>query len=374
MSSIPVAEKDRRISDAIRLARPLLILIMCLAHLPYIESFMSDHDSYKNLSTLIPVYFKDFLSRGAVPTLSVISGYLAFFTYLKITSYRSFASNKAKRLLLPFIIWNLLAFAIFTFIIKLPMPDMRGMSVPPSTWDYLNGYFGIRRVPFNAPTYFLRDLFLLMLALPLIHRICQRWWVLALVSIMIIAIFHDLPAIVFPVNRDGLLVALFYRWDTPIFFAMGYAVALRGYQLPNLSKTSCRTITGLLLLVGVGISMAISYYTPTSDFLKWRAAMGLLFILALPWLLTSLLNIKHSAFGRFLNWLSPYSFMIFLSHGPFSMIFAFIIIKVLGHPITERSPIWQQTIYTLAYLAFSIMIAVVLLTLWRKRPALLRKL
>lgn len=348
----------------IRLARPLLILFICIAHMPGIEGYQSSFDQYNDLSTLFAVYLKDFLARGAVPILTVVSGYLAVSSFRK-QSYGRFVFIKVKRLFIPFIVWNIaVLFACWGFYVVWGM-DFQNISNQVSFIETLKAIIGIYRLPINAPTYFLRDLFVLMLLMPLLHFLCQSMFRLSLFSIVYLLVYWNAPGIGFYVG--DIPVQVLIRLDMPLFFCVGYYFALHNFKTPKVSIYSGRTLLGLMAVLGILFSMVTSNMNPNpNEFVQMRALLGGLFVSIAPAILLGLLRVKESLPGRFLNWLSPYSFTLFLSHILSAYIFMAVVRFNFGWGVKESSPIYEQILYMFCYLSVVVFGAVVLSFSWKK--------
>lgn len=350
--------------EGIRLARPLLILLICIAHMPGINGYGSDFDQFNNIGTLFSVYLKDFLARGAVPILTVISGYLAVSSFRK-RSYGDFVKSKAKRLLLPFIVWNLIVLLVGFIMYKGMNHDLAGVSAIDSLKSAIFAVIGIYRLPINAPTYFLRDLFMLMLITPFIHLACQRLDRFIALFIAYSIIFWSAPGISFSVF--GVIIPLTFRMDMVLFFGLGYLLGYRQQSWPKVSAYAGITFAILLGVFGVLFSMAVSGINPSAEvFVRWRMLLGALFVCVAPALIWGLVRIKHSFLGKLLWRLSPYSFTLFLSHILSSYVFMYVVRSKIGWLVSERSVILEQMLYTLLYLTMVSVGAIVILKVWRK--------
>jgi hypothetical protein len=122
----------------------------------------------------------ELVGRSAVPLLGAISGWLSGPSAAKRT-YGAFVRVKARTVLTPMLLWNLIALALVSgsallFGLAAPVPagikealDWIGCVTQPN--------------PINVQISFLRDLFLCMCAAPLMARLSDRWlwglWLLA---------------------------------------------------------------------------------------------------------------------------------------------------------------------------------------------------
>lgn len=366
----PSGKVQQDLSLAFKLARPLLILFVCIIHMPSIEGFYSDYDQYDQPLTLAAVFFKDVVARGAVPILSVIAGYLAYSSYIRRKSFGHFVKIKASRLLLPFVVWSGISLIIGLIVNRLTGHNPGGVTDAFNLFGFFDGMLGLTRVPFNPPIYYLRDLFLLMVAVPLIHHFCRSKWIMLGLLVAYLSYFlvftQDLPGFIVPYGDADKFFVITYRWDSAIFFALGYVFAYRALSLPETNFLIDLPVAIHLLILSVILTMLLSLYNPIGfPFTPWRAGFGAVFVLALPTIFNTLLRTKDTWFGRFLNFLSPYSFILFLSHIPSSTAYYWIVKGGLGLDITERSPLAQQLIYALCYLAFCTLMAIAIRHIWK---------
>lgn len=359
-----LAESD--LHQAIKSLRPILIWFVCLAHLPYINGyFNSEHDHYNQLFTLYAVLIKDFFARGAVPILSVISGYLAFQSFQRRYNYKNFINGKVKRLLLPFLLWNIITLVIYALIYLIQGRDFGGVSNIQSAYDILKAVLGFLRLPINSPTYFLRDLFMIMLALPLIHLICQRKYCFFVFLISFIVFSWGHSGVIIPIEAPDIYIPLTFRWDTIIFFSFGYFVARHKIPIYATSIFNDVSMLFLIFVIGVLMSMSLSAFHPSPyDYIIWRAFFGVLFCLLIPTILNTLIRMKETNLCQILEWLSQYSFTLFLSHILTTKIFIVMTRQTLQWQISENSRIIEQVIYSIFYLIFVTACAIFIRQAW----------
>ena len=147
----------------------------------------------------------ELVGRSAVPLLGAISGWLVAASAAR-RGYAGFAQVKARTIFLPMLLWNAIAMALvggFAHWGHLAAP------VPASAREALDWLFCATQAnPINVQISFLRDLFLCMLAAPLLARLPTR----ALLGVGLIAIAWD-------VSGANLLVLL--RPQILVFFIAG---------------------------------------------------------------------------------------------------------------------------------------------------------
>lgn len=115
-------------------------------------------------------FFSIVLTDAAVPTFFVISGFLYFYKAVPETmhwfswgGYLQKTRRKTMSLLVPYIMWNLVAIAIEPNCWDKPIPEL------------LVGMWGVDgQGPWNGPLWFLRDLYVMMVLAPVFEYIVRK--------------------------------------------------------------------------------------------------------------------------------------------------------------------------------------------------------
>lgn len=113
----------------------------------------------------------ELLSRSAVPLLGVISGWLAAGS-AQGRAYGRFMAGKVKTLLVPMLLWNLIA-----MILVCGAAELGWLSAPrpQGLWWTVNELFCLTQAnDVNVQMYFLRDIFVCMAAAPLLIHLPDR--------------------------------------------------------------------------------------------------------------------------------------------------------------------------------------------------------
>lgn len=183
-----------------------MVLVVFIHVNLYMKSFSLESVDFANLTAmdgcnLFRASISHVLAHVAVPLFFFISGYL-FFKGLRAWNWSQYAGKlrrRVKTLLVPYLIWNTMAIAVYLLI------DLRPASLS-AVWDFLgeNGYlkmywsssvwngarlnwFGLSAYmtgPFLVPLWFLRDLMVVMVLSPLLwglFRYLKGWGLLLLV-------------------------------------------------------------------------------------------------------------------------------------------------------------------------------------------------
>lgn len=347
-------ERDQ-INEFIRVLRPLLILLICAVHIPFIAGYTANVTALDAPQMLLSVYIKDVLARSAVPLLSVISGYLAFFSYKKY-GYRKFLTKKVKMVLVPFVVTNvatLIFFKLAQGISATPIPALQGIE---GLASILQGVLGINRMPINGPLYFLRDLFLICCCVAIIDSIARRR--LAVVCVCLALLYLNFQNSGLIVRWSEQPIAILYRVDMVFFFLLGYCFSVHGIK-PKRPDSYTAFVSALFYgLTMLGVALAISILKPAmANYLEYRWSIGFLALCFLPAFMTLAHTFRETGVYRLLLRLSPYSFMMFLTHLVFAVIFTGAVSSLDIHITLTSALHWQIALFSV-YLAGCIVFAI----------------
>lgn len=257
-------------------------------------------------SSEISDFIRNLISQGvariAVPLFFLISGFLFFQNFhYSITEYTKKLKSRVNTLLIPFLFWNIATLFLVALVQSIPAAQslVSGMNAPVSTYgayDYLNAIFGIDRFPISYQFWFIRDLIILILLVPLIHLILKL-----------------LP--------HAMFAALFTLWFLDIWFVycpsvlavtFFYIGAYLASQSKNLfaldkfgTKISFLYIAVLLTDVSIGYSLYRQHIHNIGIIL---GCISVLF-------LTNSI-VKFPSTKRIFMWCSGLSFFVFATHEP----------------------------------------------------------
>ena len=249
----------------------------------------------------------ELFGRSAVPLLSIVAGWLVAHSLAK-RGAGGLIAGKARSVLAPMFLWNVLALLLVTGAARLGVADLPALGGP--GWIAENLLNLSRPGDINVQTAFLRDLFVCMVATPLLVRLPARW----LGAIMVVAAIWAI---------GGWPLYLLLRPSILLFFAAGILIRRRGL-VERLGKVGWRVALlpfAAVLPFKVGLSIAgeagAAYpiaLTNGVDLLL-RAAAALL-----VWRAMSAL--AHSIVGQSLLRLERYAFLLFCSHLVFMWLLA----------------------------------------------------
>jgi len=336
------------ISLFIAVLRPVLILMVCLVHAPYISSYPSGMVNVEDINTLLGPFLKDTFVRGAVPLLSVISGYLAYASFSG-RRFQQFVVKKIWRLLVPYIVWNTL-FAILFYIgyLFFKYPNVGALLHSGNIGDVVKVILGINRIPINAPTYFLRDLFLVTLMTPIISILSRRYLHIFISIVFLTSLFTFFPIWSF------FGYSILYRYDTILFYFIGFCLARhKVLEMADVTSFEYKQSFIWFLLVCLAVTWLLAKYKIDSfSYTKVKPLFGVLFFIVVPGLLSLIVKSKKKASIEFLLKFSPYSFTLFLVH----TLVATVLLYFTGGwwlAVNNASPAYLQILSLIAYLSIA---------------------
>lgn len=294
-------------SERIALLRPVLIFLVMTTHIPGSMYRPDMIGRPLDVGNYLHAMLSGVIAVGALPLLSIISGYLALFTFQKY-GYGQTLQKKFYRLFLPMLFWNLL-FALYIYSVQASgtsfRPDLKLYPLFPLSVDWVLGVLALFKLPANPPLYFLRELLLCFVLLPLLSRAARRWY--TAVPLMLLIAWMA-------VNRIHLY--FFLRIDIYGFFVLGLFLAHHRAELAGVRQWLSRAWVQVLYLAGCAVFAALlaryAFQVPNQNFFKLMKLGTLLAPLAF-WMLSAYVVGWPK---RFLLWVSPVSFAVFLGHVP----------------------------------------------------------
>ena len=289
------------ISEKIKLLRPLLIFLIVTTH---IQGNLYRPD-LKNITLSFSSFFHSYLSGvisvSALPLLSVISGYLAVYTYRKY-SYFQTIKDKIYRILIPMLFWN--------FILALYIYNKQSIGInfradlalyPLNLENWLYALTGIFRLPANPPLYFLKELFTCFLLLPILYDISKSKK-LTVTALLIIAYM----------SVENINLGFLHRVDIYGFFLAGLFINNNNISdiYKKYSSNKTKVIYLLVFILSTLVLTLYAFKTKHSNFIYYMKIITLIGPLAF-WILS-----EHiSGWAKyFLLRISPISFSVFLGH------------------------------------------------------------
>ena len=178
------------------------------------------------------------LCRIAVPCFFFISG---FFFFKKLDTwdnrlYLSKLKSRVRTLLIPYILWNLIA-----ALVLWGYPQIRTIlqgGIPVSFWDNVKDWGGLwdKGVSFDGPLWFVRDLMLFCICAPVIHFFVTKCKGVGMIILCLLSIIARRPEV------QGIL-----------FFAGGAYLQLNNKQILNAFRPfkTASYLLSVVLLAGI---------------------------------------------------------------------------------------------------------------------------
>ena len=197
----------------------------------------------------IRILFSQGVCRIAVPIFFFISGYL-FFVRLEhwdTTAWVGKLKKRIKTLLVPYLLWNIIAFLLLLSIecgkmmIKNTPPQFQDLQILFSNvgglrlfWDAKSGY------PLNDPLWFIRNLLVFVTVAPIIYLFLKK---LKIMGLLLLYIAYQLC--------QGTAVVLWL--EGLFFFSFGayYSICMKDYYQCFTKFRSIPAIVCLLLLIAI---------------------------------------------------------------------------------------------------------------------------
>ncbi len=294
------------VSDTIRLARILCILLLVYAHAQPYQPGVPE----SLLSPMGSIYFiRQLLGHTSVPLLSLISGYLLART-LSTRPYVEELSNKFFSLIVPLVLWNLIYIAK-EYLESTTVPELHA-------WP--NAVLGITAHPAMTPLYFLRDAFVCFLISPALMYLARKMPGTAAAALLLNALL----------NMDGVL---FINSAIPLYYFAGCVLLVHKVSIPTHSIPREPVLAAGLAMA---LLSAAPFYLPPAWGLSdpesvpyaavdiaLRAAGCVVF-----WSVAA--RLLQSRAGDFLLPFEPIAFFIFCAHGMAAGIW-WMVIGHMGH-------------------------------------------
>lgn len=247
------------------------------------------------------IVFQEGICRLAVPCFFLISGYL-FFNRLQQWDWDIWGQkmkNRAKTLLIPYLLWNIIAFFAFW-----GLAGLKGDTVP--FVQEFHQYGGFRmfwsidgglpisstRFPINGPLWFIRDLMYYIIVSPLVYLFVR--WTGFVGTIGMCAVYLVFQGLI----PEGL-----------VFFVIGSCLQLKGKNIVEMLLPVSGWlygIAGCLLIATCCLHDISDYWCRFCKFFFIASGIGASFCIAAK------LLIKNKS--RVIPFLAGSSFFIFASH------------------------------------------------------------
>jgi fucose 4-O-acetylase-like acetyltransferase len=284
---------------------------------------------------------QDLVSQGlagiAVPLFFVMSGYLFFFGFeWSLNSYTNKLRRRAGSLLIPYLFWNSLTLSLLALAqwLSAGRVHLSGSHVPVASYgwyDCLNSLLGITRSPVSYQFWFIRDLMLMVLAVPILQLILRTAPLMFLCAIALLWLLG-----VWPVYAPSC--------EACFFFYAGAYVAFTKHSLFCVDRYA----KGVLSVYAV--MLVLDMLTRDAGLHGYVHRLGILFGVTSA-LCASRYIVRHEKLRVFLAWASGCSFFVFAVHEPMLTILRHVSYKLL-------SPVSSLTVLVLYFAVPTLVICV----------------
>jgi hypothetical protein len=286
------------LSDRIRIARTLCIFCMTFVHIPTgLAENVYDRDA--GAFDLLYYAITGIIGLSSVSLLSLVSGYLVVSTYGKLGAEKLYTS-KFQTLVVPLVAWNAVM-----LLLGLCYAWLSGhwQDVPAATpLDLGNALFALTEWPAVVPLWFLRDLFVCVLFVPVLIYGLKRQPLLVMAVLVAFTLFGE-PLLI--LQRPSLL----------LFFGIGMWMRIVGHDEAAIDRIAKPLAWGLIVMVGLYLTIRIERISFAEMDESLRVTLDCLLRITMAaafWRLTEV--VRRSCFADFATWLEPYTFFLFCSH------------------------------------------------------------
>ncbi len=265
------------------------------------------------------LFFQNIISLGlariAVPLFFLVSGYLFFQGFQwSLFSYKAKLLSRVSTLLLPFLFWNILILTLVSIAQSLPatqsfFPDKQSLITSFDLYDYFDALLGLNRFPIAYQFWFIRDLMIMILLVPVIQLILKIY---PLLFLILFAILWFLPF--WPVNIPSS--------QAFFFFYTGSWLATSEKDLFVFDKI------GHLFLVAYAIILLADILSIGQWFHGFIHRTGLILGIFSVLYVTKF-GLSSKTVKSFLFWAANCSFFVFAVHEPLLTLSQKVVYKVL---------------------------------------------
>lgn len=296
-------------------------------------------------SQLIRNFISQGLARIAVPLFFMMSGYLFFLDFeWSLDKYKRKIRNRISTLLVPFLFWNVLTLLLYAIAQSLPAAQVyfSGKNAPVSSfgfYDYLNALIGIDRPPISYQFWFIRDLMVMVLLVPILQLVLRTIPLIFLGFIFWLWFFSSWPIYI----PSSVAFSFFY---------IGAFIAFSGHDIFAVDRYG-KFFLGAYLAI-----LTLDVLTKGHQFNGHFHQIGILLGIASALYATKLI-LEREKLKSVLLWMANCSFFVFAAHEPLLALLRKVSYKFL-EPNTDVSilalylliPVVVLAAAILAYLVF----------------------
>ncbi len=297
---------DKESSTRLDLIRFPFVMSVIFAHA--YESVVGYADGTIGISqnSFVPEFIRNFIAfgiaRASTPVFFLMSGYLLFlgFTWNR-EHYLQKLKSRTRSLLVPFLFWNGVTLLFFAGAQAFPLGQLyvSGQNSPIASYSFMelvSAFFGIGRFPIAIQFWFIRDLFSLVLLVPLINFLNTRVPGPFLISLSLCWFLG-----IWPFPLPGAEAAL--------FFSLGGFLATRNISLFELDRYGKIIVLAYLVAAAFDASPTQEIDRPVAH--RFVVTLGMLTALYCTKLAFNSPKVRKTLLS-----LNSASFFVFAAHYP----------------------------------------------------------
>lgn len=303
-------------SDAMKVAR-----VLCIFFMVYVHTHLFYHEGFQSTGYFLGLrsVLAELLGRSSVPLLSALSGFLML-GYFARHQFKAATQKRAIILLIPLVVWNMLG-------LLLAFARGKGLDVS------VNDVFPLWSRSFYLQLDFLRDVFVVSAATPLLVWLFKRFRIYGLLCLLGLVCVVDLWPVLL---RDQILA----YYAIGVFIGM-YRLNLTRY-IPAIRTASSAAFAALFIVILVEALTGKALYSmlPAEIFDNGlRRPIG-----ALTFWFAAVAIARHRRVTDFLvKHIEPAVFLLFLSH--------IMMIGALGSVYASLQGLHNAPVYTLVWVS-----------------------
>ena len=288
-------------NEAIEVLRfPLTVMVIFIHTIPPKGYIIKLSWNSADIYTLISEVISHHLGQMVVPCFFLLSGYFFFrnMSEFNLSFYGKQLQRRLKSLLIPYVIWNLIA--IVAIVVKNFLFEKLNLSISlDEGFEALRNqsfYHNIWKQPINFPLWYIRDLICMSVLSPLFYIVLKHLrWIGIVIIFIVYIIAWELPV-------PGLSTTAF------MFFALGAILSIQQYDLVLLSVKYGKWtgIIGIILFI-------IAVYFAETVFYKYIIRLFVLFTVPTIFCIGSSI-IRYKRVKESLLYLSTTAFFIYALH------------------------------------------------------------
>lgn len=215
---------SEKLSTKFKICSLIATIFVVYRHAFVINAFYKNTNEASNILIFTTKIISS-LTEIAVPIFFIISGFFFFkYNYYLKQNYINMIKKKFQSLFVPFIIWNIVGLGILFLYDKTSIPD--------SFYEFIQNFFYSE---YYGPLWYVRDMMLLMLLVPLFQWIYMPKWNWVLLAIIPLLFVYWIPVDCFCISSEG-----------PLFFVTGGIISHQTIILEK--KLPCILSISLFLL------------------------------------------------------------------------------------------------------------------------------